>query len=103
MQRDFFLGDKWMYYKVYAGVKTADYILLEKLTPVIEELEHKKQIKKWFFIRYQDPEQHIRLRFLVDKKDKLVTIIKALYPVFKELMDENLVWKIQTDTYRREI
>ncbi|MRX69342.1 thiopeptide-type bacteriocin biosynthesis domain-containing protein [Flavobacterium resistens] len=103
MQRDFFLGSQWLYYKVYTGVKTADLILLENLEPVIAELELNKQIKRWFFIRYNDPEAHIRLRFLVDKTNDLLTVINALQPIFSQLMKDNLVWKIQTDTYQREI
>ncbi|WP_394773443.1 thiopeptide-type bacteriocin biosynthesis protein [Flavobacterium sp.] len=103
MQRDFCLGSQWLYYKIYTGVKTADHILAEKLNPVITYLEEKKKIQKWFFIRYRDPEEHIRLRFLVDDIDNLTAIINAFHPVFKELIDENVIWKIQTDTYQREI
>jgi len=103
MQRDFCLGSQWLYYKIYTGVKTADHILVEKLALIISSLEKKKKIQKWFFIRYRDPEEHIRLRFLIDDIDNLMVIIDSFHPVFKELMDENLIWKIQTDTYQREI
>ncbi|KAF2516656.1 hypothetical protein E0W73_06085 [Flavobacterium foetidum] len=84
-------------------MKTADYILVEKLAPVIIHLEKKKKILKWFFIRYRDPEEHLRIRFLVDDLDDISLLVKSLYAVFKELMDEDVVWKIQTDTYQREI
>ncbi|KAF2514896.1 thiopeptide-type bacteriocin biosynthesis protein [Flavobacterium foetidum] len=103
MERNFCLGSQWLYYKIYTGVKTADYILVEKLAPVISYLEKKKKIKKWFFIRYRDPEEHLRIRFLMDDVDDVGVLIKSFYPVFKELMDENVIWKIQTDTYEREI
>lgn len=103
MQKDFCLGSEWLYYKIYTGVKTSDYILLEKLQPVITHLIDKKIISQWFFIRYNDPEEHLRIRFLVTNKDNLSTIIQTFYPVFNELIAQNLVWKIQTDTYKREI
>ncbi|WP_281234896.1 thiopeptide-type bacteriocin biosynthesis protein [Flavobacterium gelatinilyticum] len=103
MQRDFCLGSEWLYYKIYTGVKTADYILLEKLQPIISNLESKKIIQKWFFIRYKDPEEHIRIRFLVKNQKKLSSVIQAFYPIFEELLEQNLVWNIQTDTYKREI
>ncbi|TDP02475.1 thiopeptide-type bacteriocin biosynthesis protein [Flavobacterium sp. 245] len=103
MQRSFCLGSRWLYYKIYTGVKTADYILIEKLAPVIASLEKNKKIKKWFFIRYRDTDEHLRIRFLIDDVDNLSVLINSFYPIFKELMDENLVWKIQTDTYEREI
>ncbi|PWB19447.1 thiopeptide-type bacteriocin biosynthesis protein [Flavobacterium sp. HTF] len=103
MQRDFCLGSEWLYYKIYTGVRTADYILLEKLNPVISDLEEKKIIQKWFFIRYKDTEDHIRIRFLVKNTKDLLTIIESFYPVFNTLLEENLIWKIQTDTYKREV
>jgi thiopeptide-type bacteriocin biosynthesis protein len=102
MQQDFCLGSEWLYYKSYTGVRTADYILLEKLNPVISDLEEKRIIQKWFFIRYKDPDDHLRIRFLVINTDDLHTIIQSLYSIFNKLIEENLVWKIQTDTYRRE-
>ncbi len=77
MQRDFCLGSQWLYYKIYTGVKTADHILVKKLSTIIFSLEKEKKIQKWFFIRYRDPEEHIRLRFLVDDIDNLMVIINA--------------------------
>jgi len=103
MQKDFCLGSQWLYYKIYTGVKTADYILLEKLAPVIGDLQRKNSIQKWFFIRYKDPDDHIRIRFQINKTEDLAAVIQAFYNVFNRLIEQNLVWKIQTDTYQREI
>jgi thiopeptide-type bacteriocin biosynthesis protein len=103
MQRDFCLGSQWLYYKIYTGVKTTDYILLEKLEPIISNLKNERIIQKWFFIRYRDPDEHFRIRFFVNDPDNLLNIIQAFYPVFNELLEKNLVWKIQTDTYKREL
>ncbi|MDR6763861.1 thiopeptide-type bacteriocin biosynthesis protein [Flavobacterium sp. 2755] len=103
MQRDFCLGSEWLYYKIYTGVKTSDYILLEKLKPVISSLQRKKIIQKWFFIRYKDTDEHLRIRFLVSNTKHLATVIQSFYSIFNELLEQNLVWNIQTDTYKREI
>ncbi|GAA3724363.1 MULTISPECIES: thiopeptide-type bacteriocin biosynthesis protein [Flavobacterium] len=103
MQRDFCLGSEWLYYKIYTGVKTSDYILLEKLKPVILKLERKKIIKQWFFIRYKDTDEHLRIRFLIKNTNNLVVVIQALHTVLNQLLQQNLIWKIQTDTYNREI
>jgi len=103
MKRDFCLGSEWLYYKIYTGVRTADIVLLKKLQPVIFELKAEKQIKQWFFIRYKDSDEHLRIRFLMDNPKSLVEVIGKLYPVLNAMLEENLVWKIQTDTYQREI
>jgi thiopeptide-type bacteriocin biosynthesis protein len=103
MQRNFCLGSEWLYYKIYTGVKTTDLILLEKLQPVILQLKKRKIIQQWFFIRYKDTDEHFRIRFLTENKKHLSKVINELYPVMNELLQQNLVWKIQTDTYKREL
>lgn len=103
MKSDFCIGSEWLYYKIYTGVKTADVILKEKIKPVISYLQKEKRIQKWFFIRYKDNDNHIRLRLLVENKDNLSYVINAFYEVWEILMQEDLIWKIQADTYKREI
>lgn len=103
MQKDFCLGSQWLYYKIYTGVKTADYILLEKLNSIISDLEERDIIQKWFFIRYKDANEHIRIRFLVKNTKDLFKVIQSFYPVLNTLLEDKLIWNIQTDTYKREL
>jgi thiopeptide-type bacteriocin biosynthesis protein len=103
MKRSFSLGSEWLYYKIYTGVNTADFILTEKLNPVIVSLLENKTISKWFFIRYNDPDDHIRIRFNCESVENVTEVINKLYPIFDELIESNVIWKLQTDTYQREI
>lgn len=103
MKRDFCIGSEWLYYKIYSGVKTADLVLLEKLYPVILALQEEEVIHKWFFIRYKDDGEHIRIRFYCKKPENVSILISKIYPVLNKLLEDNIVWKIQTDTYQREI
>lgn len=103
MKRSFSLGSEWLYYKIYTGVNTADFILTEKLNPVIVSLLENKTISKWFFIRYNDPDDHIRIRFNFKTIDNVSEVIKKLYPIIDELIQSDVIWKLQTDTYQREI
>lgn len=103
MQRDFCVGSEWLYYKIYTGVKTSDIILIEKLLPVILQLKKQNVIQKWFFIRYKDTDEHLRIRFLIENPAHLSKAIRTIYPILNTLLQENLIWKIQTDTYQREI
>ncbi len=75
MNRVLSLGSEWVYFKIYSGYKIADVILLEYLKEKIELLESKKFIKKWFFIRYNDMDSHIRIRFLVTKTEYVFHVI----------------------------
>jgi thiopeptide-type bacteriocin biosynthesis protein len=103
MKRSFCIGSEWLYYKIYTGVKTADTILYEKLYPIISDLIEKGILSKWFFIRYKDPEEHLRVRFLCDTPEKTSQTIHALYQILNELVETDLIWKLQTDTYHREL
>lgn len=103
MKRVFGIGSEWLYFKIYSGYKTTDIILVEYLSEKIEELVCQNIIKKWFFIRYNDPYSHLRIRFQVNHLDDVFQVITALSSVFEDLFDKNFVWKVQTDTYLREV
>jgi thiopeptide-type bacteriocin biosynthesis protein len=103
MNRVFSLGSEWVYFKIYSGYKIADVILLEYLNEKIAFLLSENSIKKWFFIRYNDSDSHLRIRFQVDKVDDVFHVVKELNSVFEDLLHKNLIWKVQNDTYLREI
>jgi len=102
-QRTFIVGDSWLYYKIYTGAKTADLVLTEIIKPVTEELLKAGIIDKWFFIRFADPKPHIRVRFHYTKPEHIAPVINTLFPKLKSFVDEDLIWKIQLDTYQREL
>ena len=101
--RTFCIGSEWLYYKIYTGVQTADSVLIEKLHPVIEKLKRKGIIEKWFFIRYKDTDEHLRIRFYNQDPVKLLEVIPKLHTVLNKLLQEDVVWKIQVDTYQKEM
>lgn len=103
IQRAFIVGSEWLYYKIYTGPKTSDLILTEIIKPIAIHLLEQGVIDKWFFIRYNDPKHHIRLRFHYNKPENVAAVINALYGGLKEFSDEDLIWKIQLDTYQREV
>jgi len=103
MQRSFIVGSEWLYYKIYTGPKTSDMVLTDIIKPAVAHLLENNSIDKWFFIRYNDPKHHIRVRFHYNKPEDVAEIINALYKPLREYTDEDLIWKIQLDTYQREI
>jgi len=103
MQRSFIVGSEWLYYKIYTGPKTSDMVLTDIIKPAVAHLLENNSIDTWFFIRYNDPKHHIRVRFHYNKPEDVAQIINTLYASFKEYTDEDLIWKIQLDTYQREI
>lgn len=103
LQRNFSIGSEWLYYKFYAGIKTADKLLAEVIRPLTEELIEKQLVDKFFFIRYSDPENHIRLRFHFTDLTKIGTVINLVHKAVQAHVQEGLISKVQTDTYNREL
>jgi thiopeptide-type bacteriocin biosynthesis protein len=103
VQRTFIIGDQWLYYKFYTGPKTADLVLTEMIKPVSEKLLAANLIDRWFFIRYADPRLHLRVRFHYTTAANLQRIIEEIHTKTKPLVDRNLIWKVQLDTYQREL
>ena len=106
VQRTFEPGSEWIYFKIYCGSTFSDKILLNVVRPAIHSLLKHKVIKKAFFIRYTDPHYHIRFRLqLADsiKKEYLATGLKCIYDLLHPLSASRIVWKVQLDTYQREI
>lgn len=103
VQRIFISGDKWLYFKIYTGVKTADRIIAKDMSAVMNKIAEKELVDKWFFIRYNDPDFHLRLRILVKDTMYIGEIIHLFSQQFQNLIKTNEVWKIQLDTYSREL
>ncbi len=103
VKRNFIIGDNWVYFKIYTGYNLSDSILLVDLRIVIEKLKKLGVISKWFYIRYADPEYHLRVRFFVENKEDVFLVISKMNAQFKWHIDEGVIWRYQMDTYEREI
>lgn len=99
----FFPGDEWLYYKIYCGYKISDTILTEIIGPFTEELIKENHIKKWFFIRYTDPNYHIRFRLEIIDTKNIGHIIYKFNSLLNKYIESKCVWSLQIDCYDREI
>jgi thiopeptide-type bacteriocin biosynthesis protein len=96
-------GSTWIYIKLYVGIKTADDLLIKVIAPIIRELQRKQAIEKWFFIRYSDPDFHLRIRLLVTDFIYIGEIICLFQKKLVYWNKNNLLWKMQLDSYNREL
>lgn len=99
----FFPGDEWLYYKIYCGQKISDTILTEIIKPFTEELINENYIKKWFFIRYNDSNYHIRFRLELTDKKNIGHIINKFSVLIQAYIESKSIWSLQIDCYDREI
>jgi thiopeptide-type bacteriocin biosynthesis protein len=101
--RIFIPGSEWVYFKLYTGTKTADAILKNEMIGYVREILKNNMIDKWFFIRYSDPEFHIRLRLHLKETRNFTCIFNRFFEYFQPIVNADLVWNIQCDTYKREM
>ena len=101
--RRFSIGSEWLYFKLYGGVKAADKVLVAFVKPLCEELQHRRLIDKWFFIRYSDPDNHLRIRFHLTDVAQIGEVIQLFNHFLQPALLPKYLWKIQVDTYEREL
>lgn len=102
VERTFVPGSSWHYIKIYCGVKTSDKILTDVIKPLVDELLEAGILLQWFFIRYTDPDYHLRVRFK-GSNQLLAILAEKLNQRLFSYLSTNQVWKIQWDTYKREL
>ncbi|ALC85932.1 hypothetical protein AM499_08915 [Bacillus sp. FJAT-22090] len=101
--QSFMFGESgWIYLKLYGCRGREEELIGRYIKFFCTELYEDKGLKKHFFIRYYDPEPHIRLRlqFYNQPDDK---IIERLNAWLRLLRDNGLITKGIYDTYEPEI
>jgi lantibiotic biosynthesis protein len=101
-QEKYFPGDDWVYLKVYSSRTTTDKLLHEYLPALLPDLYDRQLVDKFFFIRYNDPEFHLRLRFHSTAEHK-AAIVERLSRDLRAYTSSNLIWKMEFSTYSREV
>lgn len=103
IKRIFVPGEEWLFFKVYCGMKTSDELLVKKILPLAHRLMKEKIIIRWFFIRYSDPNYHLRVRFLLSSTDDIGSVITKIRGCLSTYLNNSKVSKVVVDTYQREI
>ena len=103
IQRSFLPGSEWLYAKFYAGTATCDEVLREVVEPIAKEAMERGHADSWFFLRYGDPDWHVRVRFHGDPTRLVQHVLPQLGAAAARMRDDGRVWRFQLDTYEREV
>lgn len=103
IKQKFIPGEEWLYLKIYLPATKADE-LVASLHKTMTPLERQGLIDRWFFIRYTDPQFHIRLRVhLGDPENNIGAVIFAVKNMILKHPVAGTVDKVMLDTYVREL
>jgi thiopeptide-type bacteriocin biosynthesis protein len=96
-------GQNWLYIQLFCTPSSADIILNQVIKAFCEEMLSHNLISKWFFIRYDDPEPHLRVRFLATKSTGGGDLLTRFNEVLLPFYNSKLISRISVETYTREL
>lgn len=94
--------DGCFYIKLYGGKNITEEILIKKLFPILSKLSKTDKISKWFFIRYNDPNFHLRIRFFCNDDDKYM-IFNKINKLLNKYISTRYIHDYSLNNYKREI
>lgn len=97
--RRFAPGSEWLFVKVYTGSAAADRVLTDIVRPFVERQAAAGGFNRWFFVRYADPDPHLRLRFRGEPGQLLRQVWEPLAAELRPLVDDGRVHRLALDTY----
>jgi len=96
-------GSQWLYLKLYTGAATADQVLCQVVAPLVRWALAAGTVDRWFFVRYSDPDWHLRLRLHGDPAQLLGEVLPTCHAAVAPWIEDGRIWKVQVDTYEREV
>lgn len=99
----FLPGADWSYVKVYSGALQAENLLLDTIAPLLNRAYQDGLINSWFFLRYADPEQHLRVRFHSTIAANRQHVTDALMTALTPAIHNYQCSKLSIDTYEQEL
>lgn len=103
LTRRFLPGSEWLYAKLYTSPELTDEALLHEIGPVTRDLLDRGAASGWFFLRYADPDWHLRWRLHGDAGELQKVVLPAVQAAAARLLDRGVIWRFQLDTYEREV
>ncbi|MBK9071521.1 MAG: lantibiotic dehydratase [Myxococcales bacterium] len=97
------VGSECLYVKLYCGQTVANAVLREVMVPLLADSGFRASFDDWFFLRYADPDPHLRLRFFGEPARLLAEVLPAITAAVQPLLANGTLDKIVLDTYQREV
>jgi len=101
--RRFAPGSEWLTVKLYGGALAVDDLVRTAVGPLAAEMAAEGVARRWYFVRYADPHGHLRLRFEGEARRLELELLPRLRRAVAPLLEAGRVWKLQLDTYEREV
>jgi thiopeptide-type bacteriocin biosynthesis protein len=78
-------------------------MLTELVRPLVAEVLRPGAADSWFFMRYADPEWHLRLRFHGDPDSLKAFVLPALLRRARPFQENGVLWRLEFERYEPEV
>lgn len=92
-----------VYAKIYLQTTDTDGFLVGQCTALIQRLRDQGLMRDWFFIRYADPEHHLRLRICMQNVTALPQVMSELVSMLEQQQSDGVVRHFAFAPYEREL
>jgi lantibiotic biosynthesis protein len=96
-------GSDWLFLKLYCPQTVEEEIIAEPVRAMGEFALAANLADEWFFVRYADPDPHVRLRFRGEPGLLVNRLLPELCRWATELVEEERCLRFAFDTYDREV
>jgi len=96
-------GSEWLFLKLYCIRTLEEDLIAGPICRFAASVVASGLAKQWFFVRYADPDPHIRVRFLGQADAVARELMPAISSWAAELMASGSCIRFSFDTYDREI
>jgi len=96
-------GSDWLFAKLYCPAVLEEEFLTGAVRDFCHDISRKTLANGWFFVRYNDPDPHIRLRFRGDPNRLISGLLPEVCSWGGEMIAEGICQRVAFDTYDREI
>jgi class I lanthipeptide synthase len=96
-------GSDWLYAKLYGPREDEDGLLAGPVRGLAEAAVRDGHARSWFFLRYSDPDPHLRLRFEGEPRRLINELLPGLCAWAAGLVTAGTRERFALDTYEREI
>jgi thiopeptide-type bacteriocin biosynthesis protein len=96
-------GGDWLYLKLYAPAATHEDLVAGPVRELCAEALACGAADLWFFLRYHDPDPHIRLRLHGEPQRLAAELWPRVAPWLRALVDDGWCHRVALDTYEREV
>jgi thiopeptide-type bacteriocin biosynthesis protein len=96
-------GSEWVYTKLYGRPSSLDHVIRTVVPEVVEPLRRAGALRRWFFVRFADPDWHLRLRLCGTSREIWSLAIPLLEGATRPLLEEGSVHRLEFATYEPEV